>query len=132
MAHISKDEMPSWVRNQIEKELTTLFFATNTSTAKSLFLEVLTETELLMLAKRVVTILMLIDEQSYYRIEQVLGVSVSTSKRLHRLLIGGEYSELEKMATNNKARQELARKVGTLLRGGLPARAYIIKKRKMK
>ena len=129
MAYLSKQPIPKQVREEIEKDLLGLFFSSNSAVAKALFSEVLTETEQLMLAKRVATILMLIDEQSYYRIEQLLGVSSSTSKRLHKLLIGGAFSSLEKKVERIKDRDELSRKVGILLRGGLPPRAYVIKKR---
>ena len=129
MAYLSKQPIPKQVREEIEKDLLGLFFSSNSAVAKALFSEVLTETEQLMLAKRVATILMLIDEQSYYRIEQLLGVSSSTSKRLHKLLIGGAFSSLEKKVERKKDRDELSRKVGILLRGGLPPRAYVIKKR---
>ena len=130
MPHLSKHDIPKQTRKKIEGELLSLLFSTDSHTAKSLFIEVITETEQLMLAKRVATILMLIDEQSYYRIQQLLGVSVSTSKRIHKLLVSGAFPAIEKKVTKNMEREELSRKIGLFLRGGLPPRAYVIKKRR--
>jgi len=130
MPHLSNNPLPKQTRVEIEKELIALLFQSNTKGAKTLFTELLTETEVLMLAKRLATLLMLIDEQSYYRIEQLLGVSSSTSKRLHRMLVGGAFESLERKIERAKEKEELSRKIGLILRGGLPPRAYTIKKRK--
>lgn len=130
MAQISKHTMNARVQKDIQAQTLHLFFASNRKTSSSLFGELLTDTEQLMLAKRLVTLLMLEDEQSYYRIKQVLGVSVSTSKRLHTLLINGAFPTLENITANKRARDKTMTEVGKLLRAGLPPRSYVIKKRR--
>ena len=130
MAYLSKNPIPKLTRERIENELVSLLFSVNSKSGRTLFSEVLTKTELLMLAKRVTTILMLIDEQSYYRIQQVLGVSSSTSKRLHRLLMEGVFESLEKYVAQRKNREDLSRKISLIIRGGLPPKTYVIKKRR--
>jgi uncharacterized protein YerC len=129
MAHVSKQDLPKEVRKQIEEQLVQVFFGRKHTTT-GVFEELVTEVETIMLAKRLAAILMLINEQSYYRIQQALGMSTSTSKRLHKMLMGGSFSALERRASDKKGREELFAKIEMLLRAGLPPRAYIIKKRR--
>ncbi len=105
-------------------------FAIDRRYSRALFDEMLTDVERLMLAKRLATLLMLADEQSYYRIQQSLGVSVSTSKRLHGLLVRGAFPSVEKLLRDKRRRTELIQSIEKVVRGGLPPRAYIIKKRR--
>ena len=125
MVQIGKHPLSKEILSEIKEQLIYIqksvgpFFTT----------ELLTNTEIIMLAKRLATILMLIDEQSYYRIKQVLGVSVSTSKRLHRLLVSSEYERIEKYVAKAKEREALEKRVAKVLRLGLPPNVYIIKKR---
>ena len=129
MAQVGKKPLPHKTRERIERELIRISCFTGKRRGQ-LLKELLTETEHLMLAKRLAAILMLIDEQSYYRVEQALGMSTSTTKRLHSLLIGGSFKEVEQLARDKRERERLLEDVGVLLRGGLPPYAYVIKKRR--
>lgn len=128
MAQISKQPLPKETEQRINAQLFSLLRSGNR--ASSLFEEILTDTERLMLAKRIATILMLIDEHSYHRIRQTLGVSSSTSKRLHRLLDSGVFLSLERVAAQKREREQIIENIGVMLRAGLPPRAYVIKKRR--
>ncbi len=127
MAFVSKKPLSKETLQAIKKQFLQL---SGGQKSKETLAELLTDTEFLMLAKRMATILMLIDGYSYYRIQQALGVSVSTSKRLHSLLIGGSFTHLEKITSNKKRRTEIESYIGLILRGGLPQYGYVIKKRK--
>ena len=60
----------------------------------------------------------------------MLGVSVSTSKRLHSLLIGGAFERIERMVKHAVEREEIDRTIARMVRVGLPANRYVLKKRK--
>ena len=91
MAHVGKETLKPSIRSEIEDQFVLLISQHENGTGSKLLCELLTETEHLMLAKRLATILMLAEDFSYYRIYVTLGVSVSTSKRLHQQLIGGAF-----------------------------------------
>jgi uncharacterized protein YerC len=132
MAQVGKQELRSQTRKAIAKQMNQALFATDRSLSRDLFDELITDIEQLMLAKRLATILMLADEHSYYRIQQSLGVSASTSKRLHGLLIRGAFPSIEKLLENRRKRAELIQSVEQILQAGLPPRAYVVKKRNKK
>ncbi len=127
MTHVSKNDLPRAVRQEIDRQF--LHLSSGNEAKANFFEELLTDTERLMLAKRLATIFMLIEEQSYYRIEQVLGVSVSTSKRLHQLLIGGAFTSIERLAARKKEREKILANIDLIMRAGLPPRAYVIKRK---
>ena len=130
MAQVSKHALNARIRRGIETQTATLLFASDRKISRTLFNELLTDVERLMLEKRLATLLMLEDEQSYYRIQRTLGVSVSTSKRLHKLLINGAFPALEKISAKKRAHHKTMNEVENILRAGLPPRSYVIKKRK--
>ncbi len=130
MAHVSKHALSARIQRDIEAQTATLLFASERKISRALFSELLTDVERLMLAKRLATLLMLEDEQSYYRIQQTLGVSVSTCKRLHQLLTNGAFPALEKITAKKRATHKTMSEVENILLAGLPPRSYVIKKRK--
>ncbi len=128
MAQVSSRVLEKETQRRIDRQLLT--FLKSGSQSADIFGELLTDTERLMLAKRLATILLLIDEQSYYRIEQSLGISTSTSKRLHSLLISGAFSSLERLMKRKRDRKELIEDIARIISLGLPPYAYVIKKRR--
>jgi uncharacterized protein YerC len=86
-----------------------------------LFLEqFMTETEQIMFAKRLATLLMLMEKCSYYRIAKTLGVSVSTSRRIHEKLLKGDFRTIEQIVQNKKSREHFFKQLEKFSRGGLP------------
>ena len=132
MANVGARKLDRDVVEVISRQLLESFAGSNRNFAKTVVLELLGEEERRMLAKRLAAVCMLIDEQSYYRIHQVLGMSTSTIKTLHKHLLAGNYAQLEKQLLHKKERANLRAQVGLLLRGGLPPRAYVIKKRSIR
>ena len=130
MANIGKRALHVNIVNNISRQLLESFAGSDKRISKALVRQLLSHTERVLLAKRLAAILMLIDEQSYYRIHQVLGMSVSTTRNLHRQLLAGEYSDIEAHMFRKKERERITKQIGLLLRGGLPPRAYVIKKRR--
>ena len=81
MAHVSKILLPKHILTLIENE----FFNATGKGGRKILAEVLTDVERIMIAKRFMAILMLIEEHSYYRIDQVLGIRPATSRRIHQI-----------------------------------------------
>ncbi len=116
MSHISKKKLDGSVAKQIYTQLVRVLIKNG---SKSLA-ELLTETEQVMLAKRLAVILMLAENFSYYRINKTLGVSTSTIKRLHTQLLNGDFPALEKLAASKKEREVLWKTLESILRAGMP------------
>lgn len=130
MVRIGSKALQTQVVEKISKQLLESFTNSHASVAKGIVTELLSETEERLLAKRLAAILMLIDEQSYYRIHQVLGMSTSTVKILHHQLLMDAFSNIEKYFFHKKECAKTMEYIALLLRGGLPPRAYVIKKRR--
>ena len=118
MTQVSEGQFESAIRKRIEKQFVGMLDVHNGS---KLLLELLTETELLMLAKRLATLILLSNGHSYYQIQKSLDVSTSTSKRLHEELLVGKYSRLEKILKRKEEREELYADIEKLLRLGMPS-----------
>ena len=129
MANVGNQKLASSVVETITRQLFESLAGSNRKFSKTIVLELLGEEEQRMLAKRLAAICMLIDDQSYYRIHQVLGMSTSTIKTLHAHLLAGTYANIEKQVLHKREREKMQARIGLLLRGGLPPRAYVIKKR---
>jgi uncharacterized protein YerC len=121
MAHVATRPLPKKIRAEIDAQLVRLL-ARNGSRSMSVLNELLTETERLMLAKRLAAILMLAEDFSYFRISRTLIMSTSTLKRLHQQLIGDEFTVLETVVRERKNRKALFEMVGTIVRLGMPPR----------
>jgi|SRR3989344_98779 len=119
MPHLASKDLPPKIRSLIEAQLWRLLEKHH---LRGLLKELLTETEQLMLAKRLAALLMLEEELSYYRIQKTLELSTSTIKRLHAYLLSGECSAIEAIIRNKKEREKNWELMGTALRAGLPAR----------
>jgi uncharacterized protein YerC len=84
MPHISKHILTKQTKDNLNKTLLSLILHTNSKQRLTLLQELLTKTELLMLAKRLGIILLLEQGFSSYKISRVLGVSDSTVNRFSR------------------------------------------------
>ena len=75
MAYIGKDPLPQETQARIEKELLDFALHSKKKISSTLLVELLTDTERTMLAKRFAAVLLLCDDTSYYTIENILGMS---------------------------------------------------------
>ena len=82
--------------------------------------ELLSETEKLMLAKRLALIAMLVEERSYYRIKHTLGISTSTIKRFHHLIDRNGYLRIRKLLAVRQQKEDLMEFLEKLSRAGMP------------
>lgn len=130
MPHISKKELKPEVRKEIEAQLLRTFTNVQKKETRAILQELLSETERLMLAKRLAAIRMLEQEYSYYRIQMSLGLSISTSKRLHQQLLGGDFPAIEKQASKKREQEAAIHTIEIIIRGGMPARNYVYRRKK--
>ena len=91
MPHISQKKLDKKTRIALEKHLYTLLRNTGSQTRIRVLEELLTETETIMLAKRIGMLLLIKKEVSLYKISDLLGVSPSTAERFSDAVKFGKY-----------------------------------------
>jgi uncharacterized protein YerC len=89
--------MKKKVAGNIHANLVRALTASRTTKREAVLGALLTQTEKIMLAKRLAIVIMLERGHTYYRIDKTLKVSTSTSKRLHRKLLNGLYEPIQQM-----------------------------------
>ncbi len=103
MPHISSKKIPDEHFNSIYKQLISICnTAGQKREADILFKELLTETEKMMLAKRLAIIYMLSEGVSEYYISETLFVSPSTVSRISLSYESGRCSYIQKIIKKNK------------------------------
>lgn len=122
MAHLSKKILRPDIESEITSQLVRVILRTGRAASRKLMRELLTETEHLMLAKRLAAILMLKEECSYYRIGRTLGLSTSTLKRLNQQLLGGDFPTIERLVHMRKEKERFWHSLEVMLRAGMPPR----------
>jgi len=121
MSHISQKPLKKETLKHINNQFLVFFGSFRLShSSQNILKDLFTDTELLMLAKRLAVIFMLIEGYSRYRISLVLKVSPSTVTRMWRAYEGGEYRHVEKSLIDKKKREEFWQGIEKLLRGGMP------------
>jgi uncharacterized protein YerC len=121
MPHISSRNISPSKQKEIETQFKTFFRSIPRSLSIDiLFDQLFTETEQIMLAKRLAVLILLSENVSFYKISSALNVSTSTVERLDREWSGGTYKNLEKVLSSRKAKREMLTVLGKILRGGLP------------
>jgi len=96
MPHISKRKIDTKTRRKLEEHLVSILLDTDFNTREKIFRELFTETEKLMLAKRIAIILGLEINLSTYAISEKIKVSPSTVARFENKIQLGKYPHLIK------------------------------------
>lgn len=94
MTHVSKRKLHPNHERDIVGAFMHALFSTDVTRGKARVHAILTQTERVMLAKRLAIITMLNKKHSYYRICETLNVSVSTVRRLDTQLRAGDFDPL--------------------------------------
>jgi hypothetical protein len=118
MPHISKKKLPRALEKAVLSQL--FSFSSDGRLKRNALSDLLTETERLMLAKRLAAVVLFLEDASIYRVRRVLSISPSTAVRLRQYLDGGEYRAIEKLFRTRKQREQFWENLERLLRGGLP------------
>jgi Trp operon repressor len=123
MTHISKNKIPVETNDLIRKQFLNIFVAQTTKKeVGKLVEEMFSETETIMLAKRISIIVMLSYNCSSYEISKTLKVSPSTVLRLSAMRQSGKFSHIEKILARKKYRESLLGIIETILNAGMPPR----------
>ena len=121
MPHVSKKKLKSDALLSLHKRFTDSFVRLNTTDQVSQFLdELLTDTERLMIGKRLAIICMLSEGISTYRIEQTLRVSISTVIDMKRKYQDCQYDFIESLYKQKKNHKDFWKDIDTILRLGMP------------
>lgn len=121
MSYVSKKALSPDVKKRIHDNIIRTIAKSDTKReAVDLLEELLTDTERLMLAKRLAMIFMLAEDISPYRIHKTLLVSRSTAYRFAKEVDSGKYSYLQKIVKQKRIREDLWDDIEKLLRAGLP------------
>jgi len=121
MTHISKRELPAQQRQKLFRQFVKLFAVADERDTNVLFTIVCTETEQIMLIKRVAAILMVDKGLSTYAISKSLMISDSTVRVVKSKYQSGEYHSLLRVIHKKQFDSiQLLKTLETLLRFGMP------------
>ena len=121
MPKVSKRALKEKTLNKIHKRLVnTLRKASLSGRIDSVLEDLLTESEEIMLAKRLSIIFLLNEGASSYFIHKHLSVSKNTVSYMKENLLKKEYDSILRLFCNKKEREEMWRYLEIVLRGGMP------------
>jgi len=123
MSHISKNQLSQKSCRRLFSELVKIVSPKNVNSAKYILGDLFTETEKIMLAKRLAAILMIAEKVSLYKIATRLKLSTSTVDRMRKNYAEGAYDELLKELHKKKIEKEkLWELIELIARAGMPSR----------
>ena len=123
MAHVSQKPLKQHVRTRLSRQLVhTVTSLRSTASSAQFISELLTETEQIMLAKRLMMIFMLAEGVSQYRIRHLLQMSPSTVLKTARTIDRGGYWHIARFCRQKKRREILWHELESLVRLGMPSR----------
>ena len=120
MPHVSQKEVSKKVFDKITSHFFESLFDQSSLKKKNFLSEILTDTEKIMLSKRLAIVFMLVEGFGYYKISKTLKVSISTIKRINSSLLNGEFYTVEEYFKNKKNKEIFQNKIENLFRMGLP------------
>lgn len=122
MPHISKERLKENIFLKIHCRLIkTLKSAASNGSLESTLGELLTETEEVMLAKRLSVIFLLQQGESAYSIYKSLKMSYNTIYYMQDHFEQGDYANIQKLFSKKKEQDEMWKYLEVIIRGGMPA-----------
>lgn len=122
MPHVSSKKLNEKMYKNIFAQLTNLISKTQSHQAEGLLTSLLTETEKIMLSKRLAAAVMFSEGYSQYAVEKALQVSPSTAARMHLSYESGQYNGvLVVLRKDKKQKREFWESLEVLLRLGMPS-----------
>lgn len=122
MSHISKKKVSEKVLQKVHDSLLAVLTAEKAVARKRILRELLTDTELTMLAKRFAAINMLAEGKSYYAVAKLLGMSTSTLRRFQLELDQNKYVVIPETVNSKKEREKFWKEIETFINMGMPRR----------
>lgn len=127
MPHVSRQKIKKEVATVLNDQLLTFLSAAQTKgEARVLAEELLTDTERLMLGKRLAIIVMLERDYSFTQIEELLAVTPQTIGRMYKELMAGKHVKLARYArdhTKHFKKNSFWSNFERILQAGMPPRA---------
>lgn len=127
MTHVSKKKIKKDVANELADQfLTFLALARTKQDARVLAHELLSQTERVMLAKRLAIVILLVRRYSFTQIEETLGVTRQTVVRLWRETKNGRYEKIMRYAQKHTRHFKHESMLDAFIRAihlGMPPRA---------
>ncbi|MFA6519388.1 MAG: Trp family transcriptional regulator [Candidatus Paceibacterota bacterium] len=127
MPHISKKKIKKEVATELADQfLTFLALARTKSEARILANELLSQTERVMLAKRLAVVVLLVRGYSFTQVEDALGVSHQTVVRIWKDTKSGKYVKITRYArehTGHFKRESFLEELIRIIHFGMPPRA---------
>ena len=121
MTHISKHKLSDRHLEKLFNQLGETFSKLDKNNSTMFLNEFFGKEEKIMFAKRLASIAMCIENNSPYRIGQLLKMSPSTIERIKLKYEIGKYKEIEKILTGNKKDYEqFWETLDVILRAGMP------------
>lgn len=122
MAFVSKKPLKEDVQEQINRQFVKTIVDLRTErNGKHLLSELLSETEYVMLAKRLMMIFLLTEGISQYQVRRMLGVSSSTVARIAHKIDDGGYEFFVKICSRKKNKEILWNNIEVIVRLGMPS-----------
>ncbi len=122
MTYVSKKPLPKETQNRLDKRFVrTVTNLRTVSDGTNFISELLTESEQIMLAKRLMIIFMLTEGVSQYRIKQLLYVSSATVFRMAIALDKNKYEYLKRLCGKKKSRKIFWDELEVIVRLGMPS-----------
>ncbi len=121
MPHISKEALDPVYLQKLFTELEQLIASTTKRDSSAVLNALLTETEKVMLTKRLAAAMMYSKGYSQYQVWNLLKISSSTAERMKLAFETGQYRALLKIV-DHQGSHELWNILEVIVRGGLPTR----------
>ena len=118
MPHISHKPTSQQMQHEMERQL--LMLLRKNSFGREGLYDLLTETEQVMLAKRLMGIVLFLEDASIYKVMRILAVSPSTAARWQQNLLSGEYKALQKQFSKIQERKKFWQTLEKISRAGMP------------
>jgi len=127
MTHVSKRRIKKDVAAELADQfLTFLSIARTKSAARTLAQELFSQTERVMLAKRLAVVVLLVRGYSFDQIEEALGITRQTTVRIWRAVKQGKFEHIRRYArqhTRHFKHESAVEALIRILHMGMPPRA---------
>ena len=121
MPHVSKNKLSKKQRYSLDKNFSEWLDAMTKSNTSIAVKSLLTDTERIMLAKRLSIIFLIEDGLSNYKVSKMCSVTIQTVQRLRADRQKGRFIDLVKLWDKKKERDNMWQLIETFSRMGLPS-----------
>ena len=122
MPHVSKEKLDEKTKKKLLDQTVEFFVLDGKKSQKIFFEELLTDTERIMLIKRMAAALLLSESVSLYKIAQQLHLSTSTAKRFYREYERGRFDKtIATFGRHERKKKDMWKLIELISRAGMPS-----------